>query len=262
MYDSQCRFCYAQLTDDAAFCSECGNDRKGLWCDRCQRESFFDFCGGCCEPLSLAARQMALQAPADSALSAAILALHLVSEKVLQATPSVSHAADPTGVTAPLQKAKSELDLEGASRIFDQISHRESNEEQAARQATEAAHRMVEAQRLAEQARLFAAQRVKERDAREQAEWTDELPRSTPETSMLSAQLREARERVKALLDASEKLTFADPQEARRHFMSVRQKLASTGFAPRKWLCNFANCQHDNPNECADPSQGGRWLFD
>ena len=61
---------------------------------------------------------------------------------------------------------------------------------------------------------------------------------------------------------ASDQRSFPDAQSARRHFMQLRSQLIREGQQPTKWLCNWANCQHDNPNDCGNPSLGGRWLFD
>jgi hypothetical protein len=260
--ESQCRFCYAELPDNTAFCTECGNDRHGLWCARCKTQSFFDFCGGCGDALSETARQMVQQAPSDPALAAALAALHTLNEQA-GAQQEVSGAlATAPPKSEPATVSPKGLSLTGALQALREMSQREAVTAEMARQAAEAARRQAEAERMAQRARQAAEQVAREREARELEERQQEMARSEASAFSLSAQRRAARERVKALLDANENLTFPDPQTARRHFMSVRQKMAREGFVPLKWLCNFANCQHDTPNECADPSQGGRWLFE
>lgn len=254
--EGQCRFCYAELIDGATFCTECGNDQNGLWCSRCQANRFFDFCGGCGDALSDAAQQMAQQAPADPALAAALQALHELGRQAPPVAPATL-APPPPSAGRPAG-----LNLAASLRSVRDTEQRQAATAEAARQQAEAARREAEAARQAEQARLAAEQRRAAREAQDAAEREQEMAQSQASQLTLSAQLRAARERVQALLAAAEGLTFADPQTARRHFMAMRVKLAREGQAPRAWRCNFADCEHDTPNECADPSQGGRWLFD
>lgn len=251
--DGQCRFCYAELVEGATFCTDCGNDQNGLLCSRCQTASFFDFCGGCGDALSETARQMA-HSPAEPGLAAALQALQQLGQRVLQEPPSSpvpSAAPEPIG-----------LNLAASLRSVRDTAQRQAASAEAARQQAEAARREAEAAGLAEQARRVAEQRRLDREAQEQAAHQQEMALSQASQLTLSAQLRAARERVQAVLAAAEGLTFDDPQTARRHFMSMRVKLAREGQVPRGWRCNFADCEHGTPNECADPSQGGRWLFD
>lgn len=252
--EGQCRFCYAELVEGATFCTDCGNDQNGLVCSRCQTTSFFDFCGGCGDALSEAAQQMAQQVPADAALATALQALHELGRQGQQEPPP-----SPVRSAAP---APVGLNLAASLRSVRDTAQRQAATAEAARQQAEAARREAEAAGLAEQARQAAEQRRAAREAQEQAARQQEMDLSQATQLTLSAQLRAARERVQALLAAAEGLTFDDPQTARRHFMSMRVKLAREGQVPRGWRCNFAACEHGTPNECADPSQGGRWLFD
>ena len=78
---------------------------------------------------------------------------------------------------------------------------------------------------------------------------------------------KKLREQVEKVLREMSAKTFSSNQAARRYYMSiisafpegVRQHLSCSDSL--RWRCNFANCEHSDPGECADPSKGGVWLI-
>lgn len=245
-----CHFCDAVLVAGASFCTECGNSQQGLRCVRCRTQGFFDFCGGCGEALSDQAQQM-LQAPQQNeALSQALQ--HL---RDLGARPVVNPQVSPVGVTT---QARPGLNLDAALQSLRAGAALDAEAAQRSREA--AAQARQEAWEQAKQARALEVQA--RQAAQAQMRHQAEMAGSEAGAFGLSVQLQLARERVQALLAASRQHTFPDAQTARRHFMQLRSQLVREGQVPRKWLCNWANCEHDNPNDCGNPSLGGVWLFD
>jgi len=54
----KCKFCYADIEEDAIYCGECGNPVAGIICPQCGQLSYFDFCKHCNIPLTVEAQKM------------------------------------------------------------------------------------------------------------------------------------------------------------------------------------------------------------
>lgn len=253
----QCPFCYAELVEGAAFCTECGNSQQGLRCARCQTQGFFDFCGGCGDALSELAQDLALAPPDDPALAEALAQLRQLDAATRQAQAQLAQV-QAAAAPAPRPAPPPGLNLGGALQSLRAGAALDAAAAQRARD--EAAKARAEAQARADDATAQAMQAARA-DALQAARQA-EMAQSTATALGLSAQLQQTRERIKALMAASDQRSFPDAQSARRHFMQLRSQLIREGQQPTKWLCNWANCQHDNPNDCGNPSLGGRWLFD
>lgn len=262
----QCRYCYAGLVEGAAFCTECGNhQQQGLSCARCHTQGFFDFCGTCGDPLSELAQGLVQAPPDDPALAQALQQLRQLGAEAQQAQQTqlaqqarqAQQAQQARSAPPPAAPAPS-LDLSGALQSLRAASALDAAAAQRARESAAQARQEAQAQAAAARAQALQA----EQEQNQQAARQSELAQSTASAFGLSVQLQQARERIQALLAASEQRNFPDAQTARRHFMKLRSQLVREGQVPTKWLCNWADCLHDNPNDCGNPSLGGRWLFD
>lgn len=70
-------------------------------------------------------------------------------------------------------------------------------------------------------------------------------------------------EAIKLLKEAQSK-TFANNQEARRFFGALKIILPAVIIKrkPIGWMCNAYGSTHETPQECADPSMGGIWIYE
>jgi|CXWL01.1.fsa_nt_gi uncharacterized OB-fold protein len=70
-------------------------------------------------------------------------------------------------------------------------------------------------------------------------------------------------EAIKLLKEAQSK-KFANNQEARRFFGALKIILPEVIIKrkPIGWMCNAYGCTHSAPQECADPSMGGIWIYE
>ncbi|MEJ6007028.1 zinc ribbon domain-containing protein [Paucibacter sp. AS339] len=256
----QCRYCYASLVQGAAFCTECGNhQQQGLSCARCHTQGFFDFCGTCGDPLSELALGLVQAPPDDPALAQALQQLRQLGAEAQQALQAQHAQPSQPARSAPRPAAPPpSLNLSGALQSLRAASALDAAAAQRARESAAQARQEAQAQEAAARAQALQA----EQEQAQQAARQGELAQSTASAFGLSMQLQQARERIQALLAASEQRSFPDAQTARRYFMQLRSQLVREGQVPGKWLCNWANCLHDNPNDCGNPSLGGRWMFD
>jgi hypothetical protein len=70
-------------------------------------------------------------------------------------------------------------------------------------------------------------------------------------------------EAIRLLKDIQSK-KFANNQEARRFFGALKIILPQVIIKrkPIGWICNAYGCTHEAPQECADPSMGGTWIYE
>ena len=52
LLEGQCKFCYAEIPEEALFCPECGKPKDGINCPHCGKLSIFDFCSSCGKPVT------------------------------------------------------------------------------------------------------------------------------------------------------------------------------------------------------------------
>lgn len=234
MHEGKCRFCYAVLPDGASFCEDCGGNQAGLVCARCNTRSFFDFCGPCGTALSeraLASLQMpaAVQPALADALAemqaAQQAAQSLADEPVLRA-PTAPAPAKPRLLSGGLAQTLRTIDTSAPAAVVAPGPQMRTEVDQDA-QHSQAAFEQIKTRRLS-----------------------------------MSERLRAARQRVQQLMEEAGRRTFEDGQQARVHFMGLRQRLIDDGYVPRAWRCNRYSCEHPAPNDCGAPQFGGVWLID
>jgi ribosomal protein L40E len=258
LLDNQCKFCYAELSPDAAFCPECGKPKEGIPCPHCGKLSIFDFCSGCGRPvteeavktLELAKDDPDTKKIADAAknitdIEAELAKLEesLISELELEPEP------DSTPIAGPVKKPFF------SDRKMAAIMKTDQNREASVqRQVEEEKKKEEEARRRDEE------QRKKAEEARRQKE--EQRKRTEEERRRLEEKVRieNERQRKMAIAIAIEysKKTFKTHQEARCWHNAHRHPDAVG------WLCNYTGTVHlypEGPNECGEPALGGCDYF-
>lgn len=239
----QCRFCYTDLAEGAAFCEECGNPQAGIVCPDCGQPSFFDYCTACGIPLTEAAQQMAASLAADPKTKAWLAEMSAIEalEAELEGLPDAPEATPPA---APAQGFFNQRHL-NAMRGLKSMMQKMADQEQKDKADANALAAAEAARAQRQQALEDAAE--KEQNARLAARLKSDL----------ALKYAEALAEFKALMASQSQRTFSNHQEARRFFMAMKPDFPGvTG-----WRCTCCSTLHTNPNDCADPSQGGEWMI-
>jgi hypothetical protein len=244
------------VAEDDAFCGSCGNPQAGIGCPRCGTLSIFDFCRKCDIPLSREAHEQAARAKADPAqqeLLAVLQEIATIDGRIEARRDAESQPSAASG----LEKAQflqmrlvRERAASESTMGTDNVAHRKAlfsaNQQQQIGLLGAQIHAEEERKRLEAERLRIEAERMRKVEEERRRKLLAEVGRVLRE---LSAK------------------TFSSSQEARRYYMSViaalpeelRQHLSCCGSM--KWRCNFASCEHSDPGECGDPSQGGVWLI-
>lgn len=252
----QCMFCYAHVDEDQAFCGECGNSTSGIPCPRCGELSIFDFCKSCGIPLSIQAKEMVQETAKD---------------QLFQEMASLIEQLD----LSPISEIESAL-VANKKNHDDQVLRLKEYRELQSKSATQHKHKSVPKALFSNEQRDQIS-RLNEEVAQEEEcrKIEEELRRQEEERKRREAEERRKQEEERQrklqeqLNDVMRKFsgkTFSSSQEARRFFMNIIaglpedivRKMTDRGMG---WRCNFADCVHDSPSECGDPSQGGVWLI-
>ena len=62
-------------------------------------------------------------------------------------------------------------------------------------------------------------------------------------------------------MDAMLPDSAATPEEQRDFFSARIITTTRIEFVKQGWVCNYCNCYHNCPDECAEPQLGGKWIF-
>ncbi|MFH0736880.1 MAG: zinc ribbon domain-containing protein [bacterium] len=242
LLEGKCKFCYAEITENEKYCSECGNPTDGIVCPNCGTNNIFDFCKKCNTPLTEAA--------------------HKELEKV-KANPFFQN----------IFKLNQELQ---------NLSKDEINEIEIKNQINEAERKIAEEQKKIDEAEKKEKQIEKmlrlEQFLNKSSQTEQKATRleQKPQKSFISEEHIKQLERVKqnlagyehrkvnkenkqrdiqAQLNQMAQLTFSTGQEARRFFDASRP---SSSYV---WECNFVHYVHPKPSDCARPELGGKWVI-
>lgn len=224
LLEGECKFCYADVGEEDAFCGECGNPVNGISCPQCGRLSIFDFCKSCHIPLSEDAKKMAGDAKDDPAVQE-LFAL-------CESTKSAAVMAD---------------NKEGANRQRKELLKMKAYMSKAA----EKEKKRIPSPLFSDRQREEISQKGKETEA--EIIRIEEERRKAEEEERLRKE-EEERKRLEKLLEEAAKKTFQTNQEARRYY--------NTFMPPgvRGWLCNFTGTIHSCPEDCGEPWHGGYWV--
>lgn len=262
----QCMFCYGHVDDGHAFCGECGNPPSGISCPKCGTLSIFGFCKTCSIPLSIQAKEMVLET-ANSPLFQEMASLvkemnsspipdsksvqintDLVKKNYDDQALRLKQYRESQSKSDPQHKPKSvrkPLFSDGQKERVSRLSEEVAQEERRLKLDEERRRQEEEAKRKEEERLL----RVEDERRRQEEE-----------------KQRKLQEKLISEMSKFGGKTFSSNQEARMFFMNiiaglpeeVVRKMTDRGMG---WRCNAYDCVHDSPGDCANPSQGGVWLF-
>ena len=254
LLEGQCKFCYAEIPEEALFCPECGKPKDGINCPHCGKLSIFDFCSSCGKPVTeeAVAELQRAQDEIENQISSGTLETTIQEErnKTFSSNQEARRwynacaIAQTAGVEAELAKLETFINSNPEpEKIEDEVlvppapqpQKRKtlfSDEQLASIRKTgiavdEVSRQRIEAERIAEEKRLEEERIAEEKRKAEEAE-----------------RKRKEEERQRQIKEAQ-----ARKEELERQLRN------------RAWRCNaYGNVHPDGPNGCADPSRGGHYV--
>jgi len=219
----KCNFCYAEVEPGQKFCSECGNPPEGIVCKSCGTLSHFDFCPGCNAALTEQANET----------------IHLIKSSAEFQHLSKIFENENAGINKGAIQPDIELEK---LKIYLSKCSGQKQQKKSTFSLTENSDSKVEDQiKVIEQSRQNIAML---------------------EQNLLLQNQQEIQ--LFKLIEEAKGKVFSDNQAARKFFGALKillpqviQKRTMEG-----WKCNAYGCIHaGGPQECADPSAGGIWLY-
>jgi len=252
LLDGKCKFCYADIAPDAAFCPECGNPKDGIKCPNCGNLSIFDFCSSCGKPLTenaLKTLEIAKEDPEAKAFIDAINQTAGISSELAELETIINNEVKPDtfdeSAAAPPPVKKSLFSDLQVSAIMKTGENRD----------TAVQNRIEEARKADEKARMAAEEEIRLQEQRRQAKLKQDQLRK----EALEKRQAEAIAALKTIAKKQAAKRFLTHQEARCWFISHRHPNA------KGWLCNYTGTVHlypDGPNDCGNAALGGCDYFD
>ena len=227
LLDGQCKFCYAEITDEALFCPECGKPKDGIPCPNCGTLSIFDFCPGCGEP---------------------------VTEEAATELQRAKHEMLNQSSDTPELETKTFSSNQEARRWYN--AHRPSAVEQTAG---------IDAE-LARLEALINSAPAPEKTEEESAPEPPPPARKSLFSDRQLASIRKTGAVVDAAIQKRQEEEERKRQEEEERQRQIREaqkrKEELERLRTRAWRCNAYGSEHtDGPNGCADPSRGGHWGY-
>jgi predicted RNA-binding Zn-ribbon protein involved in translation (DUF1610 family) len=276
LLEHQCKFCYAELSDDAAFCPECGKPKEGIPCPHCGNLCIFDFCTKCGKPVTEEA--IAEKASAEEQDAQLI-------------TPVDEETAE---IEAEIARLKALIDSEPAIEdddVYDPDDYYEKKpedepvvtEDEPVRKSLFSDRQMASIKQTGadiDDARNQRAEeaRKKKKKREEEERLAEERRKEAEILAEKKRQLTEAQDKINALQKKLvENMTIAAIKKAEERALSVKDKKFSTNQEARcfhqahhnphaiGWLCNAYGVVHlykdGGPNDCHEAAKGGHDYF-
>jgi hypothetical protein len=220
----KCNFCYTDVEEGQKFCSECGNPPEGIICDSCGKLSHFDFCQQC---------NIALTEQANETIEMITNSVEFQNLITINDKETFN----------PDENAKqSDIELEKLRNYFSKFSEQNPKKKNVFSIKDNPNQNIEENLKTIEQSK----QNIK-----------------TKELEILFDKQKEF-QAMKLLEDIRNK-TFSSNQESRKFFgaLKILLPIVIQKRTPIGWKCNAYDCVHEGgPQECADPSSGGSWLYE
>ncbi len=244
LLDGRCKFCYAEIPDDASFCPECGNDKNGIVCPSCGTKSIFDFCSKCNKPLTEYARSAAVAAQKD---------------------PEAKNFIETVRESISLERELSEIE-----RLIEEAGKNKEGQSPSIAAVSPVKPSFFSDAQIKEilgsEKTIAKAEKIKEEEAARNEQLEEQRIRAVKDAEFDALMMKKAElEKKKSAAEkaANEAMLkfrnkkFTTQQEARRYHMAMKPPEV-TG-----WLCNFTNTVHlcpEGPNACDEPKLGGYWY--
>jgi len=254
LLEGKCKFCYAELPPEAAFCPVCGNPKDGIVCPNCGKLSIFDFCSSCGKPLTENAIKTLELAKDDPDAKEIIDAVNQTAninselaelEKLLNSETAPDAPDESAGdEPAPAPERKSLFSDTQLSAIMKMGENRD----------TAVQNRIEEEKKAEEKARLAEEEERKRQEQQRLAKLKQDQARK----EALEKQQAKAAAALNAIARKYAAKRFSTHQEARCWYLSHKFPNAIG------WLCNYTGTVHlypEGPNECGEPALGGCDYF-
>lgn len=218
-----CTFCGAPMGRNETVCEECGMPADGVPCPRCGTLNVRSFCRHCNEPLTKLAIRAVEKAKQDPKVQKAAALMDKAAE--LEEKIERLRAGKPAKAGKPAAKVITEAEKMVMSML-------------GLKQEEEVAPTVVE-------------------------EETENL-------EQLQEEYQNVVKDINSVLEQMTPPSGSTPQEQFGFYSAQKVAVEATRKVVRQsvkqvrseWVCNFCGCHHKKPSECAEPWQGGTWLYE
>jgi len=250
LLEGKCKFCYADISPDAAFCPECGNPKDGIVCSACGKLSIFDFCSSCGKPLTenaLKTLELAKDDPDAKEMIDAINQTVSINSELAELEKLLKDEVETDTYNEPSPappKRKSLFSEQQVSAIMKMGENRDTAVQQ----------RIDDEKKAEEKARIEEEEERRRQEQQRQVKIKQDQARK----EALEKQQAQSIAALNAMAKKYAAKRFSSHQEARRWYMCHKHPNA------KGWLCNYTGTVHmypEGPNECGEPALGGCDYF-
>jgi hypothetical protein len=254
LLEGQCKFCYAEIPEEALFCPECGKPKDGINCPHCGKLSIFDFCPSCGKPVTEEAVTDLQRAQNEI--------LNRLSSDTQETTDQV--AANKTFSTnqearrwynafAVAQTVGVEAELARLETLINNAPEPEKIEDKTLIPLTPHPPKRKS---------LFSNKQLA--SIRKTGAAVDEVTRQRIEAERIAEEKRIEEERIaeeKRKAEEAERKRKEEERQRQIKEAQARKEELERRLRNRSWRCNAYGVVHPGgPNECADPSRGGYYV--
>jgi len=250
LLEGQCKFCYAEIPEDALFCPECGKPKDGILCPNCGKLSIFDFCPGCGKPVTEEA-VVELQRAQDEILNQATSASQKITEAetAKKTFSSNQDARRWYNAQAAAQTAGIETELAQLETLINSLPEPELIEDKKPSPPPI-------------KKSFFSDKQIA--SIRKTGAAVDEITRQRLEAERIAEEKRKEEERIaeeKRKLEEAERKRKEEERQRQIREAQARKEELERRLRARSWRCNAYGVTHPGgPNECGDPSRGGHYV--
>lgn len=250
LLEGQCKFCYAEIPDEALFCPECGKPKDSIPCPHCGKLSIFDFCSNCGKPVTEEAVAEIQNQITQEITTTEAENKTFNSNQEARRYYNASAIALKTGIEAELAKLEALLN-------DDQFINNEPEPEQIKVELPPVRKSLFSDKQLESIRKTGAAvdevtkQRIEEERIAEE---------KRKEEERIAEEKRKAEEAERKRREAERKRQEEERQRQIKEAQARKEELERR-LRNRSWRCYAYGVVHPGgPNECADPSRGGHYV--
>jgi predicted amidophosphoribosyltransferase len=242
----RCSFCGGAVVANEKFCSHCGNPRDGITCEKCGTLNFRSFCYRCNAPLNDMAKEAVAEAQRDPEYQRAVT----TAERLVEILELLKNWDDATTATTPEAPELSD-DLREQMRELEAMMAAAGVAVPAARETPQPAQPRQRPAgvslhfKFADRNEALAAFKAKA------AEFQQQLDNMLPDAGAAPEVQQNyfAARKIASVVYTKKTVKEAEVVEVHKQI-------------PVHWVCNAYGCEHsDGPTGCADPSKGGKWVY-